>query len=63
MVGRVVEDGWSVGEAALAAEVSARTAGRWVGRYRAEGLGGLLDRSSAALFVANRSDEQLVGRY
>jgi len=29
-------------------------------RYRAEGLAGLLDRSSAPLFVANRSDEQLV---
>lgn len=60
MVRRVVEQGWSVREAALAGEVSDRTASKWVGRYRAEGLAGLLDRSSAPLFVANRSDEQLV---
>jgi transposase InsO family protein/transposase-like protein len=57
MVRRVVDQGWSVREAALAAEVSARTAGKWVVRYRAEGAAGLLDRSSAPLFVANRSDE------
>jgi transposase InsO family protein len=60
MVRRVVEEGWSVREAASAAEVSARTAGKWVARYRAEGLGGLLDRSSAPSVVANRSDEQTV---
>ena len=60
MVRRVVEEGWSVREAALAAEVSTRTAGKWVDRYCAEGVGGLLDRSSAPLFVANRSDESTV---
>ena len=60
MVSRVVEHGWSVREAALAAEVSARTAGKWVARYRTEGAAGLLDRSSAPLFVANRSDERTV---
>jgi transposase InsO family protein len=60
MVRRVVDEGWSVREVALAAEVSARTAGKWVARYRSEGASGLLDRSSAPLFVANRSDEQLV---
>jgi transposase InsO family protein len=60
MVSRVVDQGWSVREAALAAEVSARTAGKWVARYRAEGVAGLLDRSSAPLFVANRSDESTV---
>ena len=60
MVRRVVEAGWSLREAAAAAEVSERTAGKWAARYRAEGLAGLLDRSSAPLFVANRSDEQLV---
>jgi transposase InsO family protein len=60
MVRRVVEEGWSVREAASAAEVSARTAGKWVARYRAEGVGGLLDRSSAPSVVANRSDEQTV---
>jgi len=60
MVRRVVDDGWSVREAALAAEVSVRTAGKWVARYRSEGSAGLLDRSSAPLFVANRSSEQTV---
>jgi transposase InsO family protein len=60
MVRRVVDEGWSVREVALAAGVSSRTAGKWVARYRAEGAGGLLDRSSAPLFVANRSDESTV---
>jgi transposase InsO family protein/transposase-like protein len=60
MVRRVVDEGWSVREAAEAAEVSARTAGKWVARYRSEGIGGLLDRSSAPMLVANRSDEQTV---
>ena len=44
---RVVEQGWSLGEAAEAAEVSERTARKWVRRYRAEGVAGLHDRSSA----------------
>ncbi len=60
MACRVVDEGWSVREAALAAEVSARTAGKWVARYRAEGAAGLLDRSSAPLLVANRSDESTI---
>ncbi len=60
MVRRVVDHGWSVGEAALAAEVSDRTASKWVARYRAEGAAGLFDRSSAPLLVANRSDERTV---
>jgi len=47
LAGRVVEQGWTLGEAAAAAEVSVRTAGKWARRYRAEGEGGLLDRSSA----------------
>jgi transposase InsO family protein len=57
MVRRVVDQGWSVREAAAAAEVSARTTGKWVARYRTEGAAGLLDRSSAPLVVANRSSE------
>jgi transposase InsO family protein len=60
MVRRVVDEGWSVREAAAACEVSDRTAAKWVARYRAEGAAGLLDRSSAPLVVANRSDEALV---
>jgi transposase InsO family protein len=44
---RVVDEGWSLTEAAEAAEVSERTAGKWVRRYRREGEPGLGDRSSA----------------
>jgi transposase InsO family protein len=54
---RVVEEGWSLAKAAEAAEVSARTAGKWVGLYRLEGELGLLDRSSAARRVHNRTSE------
>jgi transposase InsO family protein len=60
MARRVVDEGWSVRDAALTAEVSARTAGKWVGRYRVEGAAGLLDRSSAPLLVANRSSESTI---
>ncbi len=44
---RVVEEGWSLTEAAEAASVSAHTARKWVGRYREDDEAGLLDRSSA----------------
>jgi transposase len=57
MVLRVVEQGWSLASAAAAAEVSERTCSKWVARYRTEGTGGLLDRSSAPETVANRTDE------
>ncbi|HUB99717.1 MAG TPA: IS481 family transposase [Solirubrobacterales bacterium] len=53
MVLRVLEDGVALTEAAEAAGVSARTAGKWVRRYRAEGEAGLLDRSSAPRTVHN----------
>jgi transposase InsO family protein len=53
MVRRVLEDGIALTEAAEAAGVSARTAGKWVRRYRAEGEAGLLDRSSAPRHVHN----------
>src|SRR4051795_744075 len=60
LVGRVVDEGWSLTKAAEAAEVSNRTAAKWVGRYRAEGEAGLLDHSSAPSVVANRTDERRV---
>jgi transposase InsO family protein len=44
---RVLEQGWSLAAAAEAAGVSERTAGKWVRRFRLEGLAGLRDRSSA----------------
>ena len=57
---RVVEERWTLMEAAAAAEVSVRCARKWVSRYRAEGELGLLDRSSAPATVANRTDERRV---
>ena len=60
MVVRVVEHGGSLTKAAEAAEVSERTCSKWVRRYRAEGLAGLADRSSAPGVVANRTEEQTV---
>src|SRR3954469_19011239 len=60
LVARVVEEGWSLTQAAEAAEVSDRTAGKWVARFRAEGEAGLLDRSSAPAVVANRTDARRV---
>jgi transposase InsO family protein len=58
MVLRVVEQGWSVAEAAAAAGVSGRTCSKWLARYRVEGEVGLVDRSSAPKTVANRTDER-----
>jgi transposase InsO family protein len=60
MARRVVELGWSLTQAAAAAEVSERTCSKWVARYRVEGLAGLVDRSSAPGVVANRTAEQTV---
>ncbi len=60
MVRRVVEEGWSLTEAAEAAGVSERTTRKWVDRYEAEGEAGLLDRSSAPATVANRTEESRI---
>ena len=46
LVDRVLERGWSVTAAAEAAGVSERTVYRWLARWREEGEGGLVDRSS-----------------
>jgi transposase InsO family protein len=51
----VVVEGWTVTAAAASAGVSVRCARKWVGRYRAEGVAGLGDRSSAPRRVANRT--------
>ncbi len=60
MCRRVVEEGWSLAAAAEAAGVSERTACTWVGRYRVEGRAGLVDRSSAPVRVANRTEERRI---
>ena len=58
VVERVLEQGWSIAEAARAAEISSKTCGKWVSRYRADRECGLLDRSSAPKAVANRTCER-----
>jgi transposase len=60
LVRRVVDEGRSLGAAAEAAEVSERTASKWVRRYRADGEPGLLDRCSASRNVANRTAERRI---
>jgi transposase InsO family protein len=57
---RVVEEGWSLAEAAEAAEVSERTARKWVARYRAEGEAGLADRSSAPASQPGATPEERI---
>jgi transposase InsO family protein len=57
---RVQERGWALTKAAEAAEVSARTARKWVYRYRNEGEFGLLDRSSRPHSSPSATPEQRV---
>jgi transposase len=60
LAARVEEDGWTLAMAAEAAEVSVRTARKWVRRYRTEGEPGLLDRSSRPHSSPNATPEQRV---
>jgi len=60
LIARVQDAGWSLSAAAEAAGISDRTARKWIARYRAEGRDGLLDRSSAPVVVANRTDDRRV---
>src|SRR3954469_2323440 len=57
---RIVEEGWSLSEAAAAAEVSERTAGSGPRPYRSDGDAGLHDRSSAPHALANRTPEDRI---
>ena len=54
LVKRIEEEGWSLMVAAEAAGISERSARKWLGRWRAEGDAGLLDRSSAPKRVPSR---------
>jgi transposase/transposase-like protein len=51
----VVDEGWTLVAAAAAVGVSVGCVRKWVGRYRAEGVAGLCDRSSGPRHVANRT--------
>src|SRR4051812_31499339 len=55
LVRRVLEESWSLAEAAGAAGVSERTAAKWVARFKAEGEAGLCDRSSAPKRIPHRT--------
>ena len=55
----VVEDGWTCSSAARMFMVSPRTAAKWVGRYRAEGPGGMADRSCRPHHSPTRTPEHV----
>jgi hypothetical protein len=57
---RVADERWTVTKTAGAAKVSVCCARKWVGRYRAEGELGLLDRSSAPRSIPHRTSEERV---
>ena len=58
--GGLLSEGWTLTEAAVAAEVSVRCARKWAGRYRLEGEQGLFDRSSAPSRIPHRTPAQRV---
>jgi transposase InsO family protein len=60
LVERALELGWTVAAAAEAAGVSARTAAKWLARYRSEGRAGLVDRSSAPRRIPRRTPAERV---
>jgi transposase InsO family protein len=60
LVERVCQQRMPLSVAAAAAGISTRTACKWVGRYRREGLAGLEDRSSAPHRVPARTAEDRV---
>jgi len=60
LVERIEGEGWSLVAAAEAAGISERSARKWLGRWRAEGEAGLLDRSSAPRRIPHRTPERVV---
>ena len=59
LVMRVLEEGWKWEQAAEAAGVSERTVGKWLRRFREEGLAGLQDRSSRPMSSPSRTKESI----
>jgi transposase InsO family protein len=59
---RVYEHGWTVTDAARAANVSRQTASKWVGRYREFGEAGLRDRSTRPRTIPRQLASALVRR-
>lgn len=62
LVGRVLDEGLRVEEAAHAAGVSVRTAYKWLARFREEGATGLLDRSSRPRSCPHSTPDAVIAR-
>jgi len=60
LVERILEEGWSLRQAAQAAGISQRTAAKWLARFKVEGETGLLDRSSAPRRIPHRTAAERV---
>ncbi len=58
----VIDDGLTVSAAALRFSVSAKTAAKWVGRYRQWGTAGLTDRSSRPHHSPRQTTSSLLER-
>src|SRR5258708_31637381 len=58
LLGRRIENGWTVTAAAEAAGTSRRTVHKWLGRHRGGGERRLHDRSSAPLRCPRRTPQQ-----
>jgi transposase InsO family protein len=57
---RITQQGWTVAAAAEAAGISERRAATWLARFRAEGVAGLYDRSSAPRTSPHRTTDDRV---
>jgi transposase len=62
MARMVVEQGFTLKLAAASFKVSAKTAAKWVRRYREHGLAGLVDRSSRPRRLYRPTSQDLVSR-
>jgi transposase InsO family protein len=62
MANRVVMQGCTLKQAAACFNVSAKTAAKWVGRYREHGAAGLRDRSSCPHRLRQPSSPEMIAR-
>lgn len=62
LVRMVIEDGWPPARVAELLQVSRPTVAKWVARYRAEGLGGMADRSSRPRRCPTRTAPEVEAR-
>lgn len=59
---RMVEDGFKLKLAAASFKLSAKTAAKWVGRFRDQGVAGLADRSSGPTRLRRPTSPELILR-